>query len=567
MHYVALATDFDGTIAHDGVVDESTQAALERLRTSGRHLVLVTGRELDDLRRVFPRLDLFNLIVVENGALLFDPAGGEETPLAPPPPAAFVERLRALNVNPLSVGRAIVASWEPNEGRVLQAIRELGLDLQITFNKGAVMVLPAGINKASGLHAALERLGLSPLNCIGVGDAENDLAFLDICGLCIAVSNAVPALRERADLMTAGARGAGVAELVDRMLATDLADIDTNVRRQRIRLAEWEDGKPEYLTPHRESLLLSGSSGGGKTTFTTGLLERVIGGGFQVCVIDPEGDYEGLHGTVGIGSTEQAPSIEQVLELLQKTRSGANVNLLGVAMADRPRFLNILLPQLIAERERTGRPHFIVVDEAHHLLPADWNPQAAVLTDDLQGFLFVTIHPERLSPRVLEAVKRLLVVGTSAGNAIHDFAQVQGVAVPAVEDALERGELLSYSPEDGVIQKLRVIPPEAAHRRHRRKYAQGRLGDDTSFWFRGPEEKLNLRAHNLMLFVQMAEGVDEETWEHHRKQGDYSRWMHEAIKDRDLGDEVAAIEQGDASAQESRRAVIEAVNRRYTLPE
>jgi hydroxymethylpyrimidine pyrophosphatase-like HAD family hydrolase len=30
MHYVALATDFDGTIAHDGVVDEPTQAALER---------------------------------------------------------------------------------------------------------------------------------------------------------------------------------------------------------------------------------------------------------------------------------------------------------------------------------------------------------------------------------------------------------------------------------------------------------------------------------------------------------------------------------------------------------
>jgi len=289
MHYAVLATDYDGTIAHDGVVDEPTQAALTRLCAGARRLILVTGRELDDLRRVLPRLDLFNLIVAENGALLFDPATREEVPLAPPPPPTFVERLRALQVEPLSVGRSIVASWEPNEGRVLQAIRELGLDLQITFNKGAVMVLPAGINKASGLRAALDRLGLSPLNCVGVGDAENDIAFLDVCGLCVAVANALPVLKDRADLVTLGARGAGVAELVDRILATDLAELDARAQRQLVRLAEHEDGQAECLAPQRQSLLLSGSSGGGKTTFTTGLLERVIGG-FQLCVIDPEGD-------------------------------------------------------------------------------------------------------------------------------------------------------------------------------------------------------------------------------------------------------------------------------------
>src|SRR5580698_11036273 len=142
MHYLALATDYDGTIAQHGEVDAPTLAALQRLRAGSRRLILVTGRELDDLRRVMPRLDLFDVVVAENGALLYDPANHEEHALAEPPPPRFVERLRELGVAPLSVGRAIVATWEPNEGKVLAAIHDLNLDLQITFNKGAVMVLP-----------------------------------------------------------------------------------------------------------------------------------------------------------------------------------------------------------------------------------------------------------------------------------------------------------------------------------------------------------------------------------------------------------------------------------------
>ena len=69
MRYQALATDYDGTIADDGVVDELTLAALARLRDGARRLILITGRDLADLRRVMPRLDLFDLVVAENGAL------------------------------------------------------------------------------------------------------------------------------------------------------------------------------------------------------------------------------------------------------------------------------------------------------------------------------------------------------------------------------------------------------------------------------------------------------------------------------------------------------------------
>jgi hydroxymethylpyrimidine pyrophosphatase-like HAD family hydrolase len=226
MQYSALATDYDGTVAHDGVVDEPTIAALERLKAGQRRIILVTGRELPDLERVMPRLDLFDRIVAENGALLYTPATREEKPLGEPPPAAFVKRLRAMDVSPLSVGRVIVASWEPNEGQVLDAIRDLGLELQIIYNKGAVMVLPAGVNKASGLAVALGDLGLSPLDCVAVGDAENDNAFLEASGFSVAVANALPSLKERATWVTQGARGAGVAELIDRMLADDLEGLD-----------------------------------------------------------------------------------------------------------------------------------------------------------------------------------------------------------------------------------------------------------------------------------------------------------------------------------------------------
>ena len=150
------------------------------------------------------------------------PANHEVQALGDAPPPAFVERLRELGVAPLWVGQVIVATWEPNQGKVLSAIYDLGLNLQITFNKGAVMVLPVGVTKASGLRGALAQLGLSPLNCIGVGDAENDLAFLDVCGLPVAVANALPSVKERAAFVTTGTRGAGVASSLTNFLRRSL---------------------------------------------------------------------------------------------------------------------------------------------------------------------------------------------------------------------------------------------------------------------------------------------------------------------------------------------------------
>lgn len=211
--YVALATDYDGTLAHDGVVDEPTIASLRRARRAGLRLLMVTGRELSDLFATFAHSDLFEMIVAENGALLYAPATKTSRTLADPPPPALIERLNQLGV-PLSVGRSIIATVEPYEVALLEAIRELGLEWHIIFNKGSVMALPSGVNKATGLKAALEVLAIDASRVVGVGDAENDLAFLSACGLSVAVANALPSVKSAAKRVTSAARGAGVAELI-----------------------------------------------------------------------------------------------------------------------------------------------------------------------------------------------------------------------------------------------------------------------------------------------------------------------------------------------------------------
>jgi HAD superfamily hydrolase (TIGR01484 family) len=225
MRYQALATDYDGTIARDGAVDSVTKAALERLRQSGRKLILVTGRERKDLTEVFSPLDLFDRIVFENGAVLYRPATREQKLLADPPPKEFSEMLIARGARRVSTGNVIVATWEPYETLALEVIREMGLELQVSFNKGAVMILPSGINKTVGLSLALAELDVSPDNVVGVGDAENDQSFLSICGYSVAVSNALDAVKKRVDWVTPYSHGAGVQELIEILITTDLATL------------------------------------------------------------------------------------------------------------------------------------------------------------------------------------------------------------------------------------------------------------------------------------------------------------------------------------------------------
>jgi HAD superfamily hydrolase (TIGR01484 family) len=569
MYYHVLACDYDGTIAEHGKVDAITLAALKKVKGTGRRLLLVTGRELASLKEAFPGLDVFDQVIAENGALLYTPSTRAEKVLAEAPPDEFVQMLKLRGVTPLSVGRAIVATWVPNETTVLEVIHELGLELQVIFNKGAVMVLPPGVNKATGLTAALVEMKLSPHNTVGVGDAENDHAFLTLCECSVAVANALPALKERADFVTPGDHGSGVVELVDMLIRNDLEEVAARLTRHDILLGTEDTGNEVRLRPHSGSVLVAGTSGGGKSTLTTGMLERFIDKDYQICIIDPEGDYEHFEQAAVLGTSDNSPAAAEVLEVLDDPRHNATVNLLALDVHERPKFIAELLPQLLRLRSSTGRPHWIVIDETHHLFPRAWSPTRTIMPDDLYGYVLITVHPDHVAVPLLKTVKTIIAIGADPEGTIRSFSESIGRPSPgSAGGSLEPGEAVLWRVDSGASPiRFRSILPDQQLRRHVRKYAAGKLGKDKSFYFRGPDNRLHLRAHNLASFVEIGKGLDDETWLYHLQNRDYSRWIAMSIKDEELASEVAAVEQTPRiTAKESRIGIKRAIDRRYTLP-
>jgi len=207
MRYLVLVSDYDGTIATGGQAETAALKAIERLRTSGRRVILLTGRRIDDLLSACPRLGLFDYVVAENGAVIYEPRTHEQTLLGRSPPARFVKRLQELTDNSLEVGKVVVSTSLSHRAAVLETIRQMGLELQLIFNREAVMVLPPGVNKASGMQYALRKLGFSVHETVGIGDAENDHSFLDRCECAVAVANAVPSIRELAAFTTKSEAG------------------------------------------------------------------------------------------------------------------------------------------------------------------------------------------------------------------------------------------------------------------------------------------------------------------------------------------------------------------------
>lgn len=565
MYFLVLATDYDGTIAHDGAVSAATCAALQQFKQGGRRLVLITGRRVESVVHAFPEIALFERVVAENGAVIYNPSTGEERVVGAPPSDDLVARLRARGVSPLHAGRSIIATWEPCQHAVLEEIRALGLELQIIFNKGAVMVLPPGVNKATGLAEALRDLGVSYKNVIGVGDAENDHAFLRMVGCAAAVADAVPAVIGASDVKLQRPDGEGIAELVRMAIDDDEGMIPAS---HSLSVGVDTQGVQVAIDPAHHCVLIAGKSGVGKSTLATTLTERMVETGFEFCVVDPEGDYSDLEHAVCVGDSKSPPAIEEALDLIRKIGANVVVNMQALPVADRPPLFDKLLPDLLSLRATSGRPHWIILDEAHHLTARDREGLPDILPKRVRGLVYVTVHPEAMSPDALQMVETVIAVGSDAGQMIAEFCAAIGLAAPAGTETPGADEILVWQ-RSGTTppRRVKVTAPTQARKRHKKKYAEGDLGEDLSFYFRGRSGKLNLRAYNLVTFIELAQGVDADTWQFHREQRQYSKWFRDVIKDDGLAREAGYAE-SDArlSADRSRARIIAAVASRYTAP-
>jgi hydroxymethylpyrimidine pyrophosphatase-like HAD family hydrolase len=568
-----LACDYDGTIAEEGRVPPDTAAVLARVRESGRRLFLVTGRMLDDLKSVCPDVDrMFDLVVAENGALLYIPERREVRRLGDAPEPALVAALRRRGV-PTDVGTGILATTAEYSEPALAAIRETGVERSLVFNKGALMLLPGGVTKGTGLAAALDLCHLSPRNLAGVGDAENDHAFLSMCECAVAVADAVPALRDRADVVTEAPGHLGTVEFIERHVLRDLAEVAPRLTRHDVKVGEDGAGVAVGLPAHGTHLLVVGPSASGKTTLTAALVEQLVEAGRSACLIDPEGDYRSLSELQRVlvmgGKGEQAlPTPDELTQLLGRPADSLVLDLSALSLAEKVSYATKVLASANAVRGSRGMPHWIVIDEAHHIFPADGSQASDLLPPAMGSFCLITLDVGEL-PRTV--VDRVNTVGSTDIEAFRAAARsvfgrdVPGPGLPGATP-LERGEAaIAWRDPDRPATRFKVGRRRVEHQRHVRKYTEGELPPERSFFFRGPQQALKLRAANLVRFCELAEGVDEATWAHHLQAGEYSAWVRDMIKDPELADEIGAIERDGLPPSESRRRVLEAVRRKYAV--
>jgi len=559
MHFLALAVDYDGTIAENGSVPAQVCASLTTLKNSGRKLLLVTGRELQALKHHFPHLDLFDLVVAENGALLYDPVTDTEDLIAEPASMDLVSRLRGKGVSPLSVGRSVIATWHPWEEAVINSIRELGLELQMTFNKDAIMVLPPGVNKASGLAAALRTLGICELNAVGVGDAENDHSFLSICGCSAAVSNAIDSIKASADVCLSLDHGRGVCELVDMLLEKDATLVP--IERIGLELGQTLDAHKVWM-PAESVLLVIGNSGSGKSSYVTWLTERMVQAHQGFCIIDPEGDYLTLEDAVTVGGLTVPPTTEESVHHLLQAQLNVVVSALALDPPARIQLFGEMLPFIQDLRRVSGRPYWLIVDEAHYMLPhcAVWPP--GFLGN--MGAIIVAVDFDQVCPAVLEGVNVLVTLGSTARELVEQFAKRIQRRCP---DFPERSPGPEYAclwdlRNDKEVVLLNQLRPTQKHHRHSGKYVAGDVGAWHAFRF----STLCQSASNLTEFLSLSTRLEDTALRGYMNAGDFSKWFREIIRDDVLANKTHQVETDATLApKEALTQISHLVHSRYHL--
>jgi phosphoglycolate phosphatase (TIGR01487 family) len=211
---VLVVSDYDRTLAHekDGFfVSEEVKRRIQSF-VERNYFAIVSGRE-KRLIDIFAKGLKPTAWVLENGTLIF--VGDEEILNVPRSWFQIREevtsRLEKMGIN-FSVGRVIV--YVNNRGFTDQELSQLREICDVEYNRGDAMILPKGINKASGIAKLKEILKFNG-KTIGVGDGENDLKMMEVVDVKVAVGNAVPMIKEVADLVLKHEDGEGILELLD----------------------------------------------------------------------------------------------------------------------------------------------------------------------------------------------------------------------------------------------------------------------------------------------------------------------------------------------------------------
>lgn len=216
-----IAIDVDGTLFDGSGVDPEAIEAIGRAREAGHHVMIATGRPWRDLATIVPGvLDLIDWAVCEDGAVIVDVGSGDRQLLAPPPGDEFLAQLAACGATDVIVGDVALGMPISNAPAVDCALGAFADRFHAMINKDSIAILPHGCNKASGLRTAIEQQGLGGHQVLAIGDASNDLPMFRLADMALAVANADEAVRQAGIELTRARTGAGVAEAIDRHLAS-----------------------------------------------------------------------------------------------------------------------------------------------------------------------------------------------------------------------------------------------------------------------------------------------------------------------------------------------------------
>ncbi len=567
MHRRVLAFDFDGTLAEQGAVPLPLQVALERLHTTGYALFLVTGRRSESVP-LGALGDVFMGIVWENGAVLYHSATEEVyLPFGVVDPR-LVEALEAAGV-PLDRGLASVSTWVPHDATVWRVLNEWGSDVVVAHNKGAVMILPAGATKRTGLERLLGMCGFSPRNLVSFGDGENDLSLLELGEFGVAVADAVPSLKVTADLVTTQSGPAGVLEVLEAYWLKGLTPAVPVRRERKIPLGEDESGNAVCLPGALlagGNLGVFGDSGSGKSWVAGLLAEGMHYAGYQVFLVDSEGDFRGLRALPGIvaldGDQKSLPSPALVAALLETVTVSVVLDLCAYPVAHRVDYVADLLRALRSLKERKFRPHWIVLEEAQSFLPPNGGDLLTMLLPMLAsgGWAFISYRPDRLASPVLEALHRCLLTRLSEPEAIQAVHQVFSGQLPDSPADIPRG--YAWLCHEHLVL-LRPSARRVPHIRHLYKYLDTPLPRHKRFYFRNGQAYIGKEVASLLEFLQLLPDLPIESLTYHQARGDFAAWVEGTLGDGELAAHLRKLAHRPLQGEALREAMVQRVSGHY----